>query len=112
MPGQAAHVMQGFPIDGASIRRLELSGWVRHTNVVPGRSRQELPWLAVTLYDGHRKELGNWMIGPFQGDSPWRKVSKTIEVPPQAREGILRVGLFGAVGEISFDDVRFRVVGE
>jgi protein-L-isoaspartate(D-aspartate) O-methyltransferase len=111
-PGQAAHLLQGFPIDGASIRRLELSGWVRHTNVVPGRSRQELPWLAVTLYDGHRKELGNWMIGPFQGDSPWRKVSKTIEVPPQAREGILRVGLFGAVGEISFDDVRFRVVGE
>jgi protein-L-isoaspartate(D-aspartate) O-methyltransferase len=62
--------------------------------------------VAVTFYDENRKELGNSWIGPFSGSSAWRQESKTILVPSQAREGILRIGLFGATGEAAFDDVR------
>jgi protein-L-isoaspartate(D-aspartate) O-methyltransferase len=105
-PGNSAHLLQGFAIDGSRISELELSAWVKHEKVAPGRSREELPVIAVTFYDEHRKDLGAAWIGPFQGTSTWRKSTKTIPVPPAAREGILRIGLFGATGEIGLDDVQ------
>ncbi len=105
-PGNAAHLLQGFALDGSRIREINLSAWVRYQNVVAGHARDELPVLAVTFYDSQRRELGNWLIGPFQGDSPWRQVTKTITVPPATREAILRIGLFGATGEIGFDHIQ------
>jgi hypothetical protein len=33
-----------------------------------------------------------------------------IDVPKNAREGILRIGLFGAKGAVSFDDVQMKKV--
>ncbi len=105
-PGNAAHLLQGFAIDGSRIREVTLSAWVKYQDVNAGRGRDELPLVAVTFYDSQRRELGNWIIGPFQGDSPWRKVTKTILVPPTTREAILRIGLFGATGEIGFDNVQ------
>lgn len=105
-PGQAAHLMQGFAIDGARVRELELSTWVRYRDVALGRHREEIPSLSVSFYDGNREDLGFVSLGPFHGDSAWRKVAQTVQVPPQAKEGIVRIGLFGATGEISFDDVQ------
>jgi protein-L-isoaspartate(D-aspartate) O-methyltransferase len=105
-PGNSAHLLQGFAVDGSRLSELELSAWVKYENVAPGSSREELPMIAITFYDEHRKDLGVAYIGPFQGSSPWRKSSKSIPVPPKAKEGILRVGLFGAIGEIGLDDVQ------
>jgi protein-L-isoaspartate(D-aspartate) O-methyltransferase len=68
----------------------------------------ERPQLAVTLYDENRKDLGNFLAGPFHGTSDWSRVTKVIDVPKNAREGILRLGLFGAKGSISFDDVQMK----
>ena len=42
-------------------------------------------------------------IGPWRGTFDWQKETRRIEVPPKAREAIVRIGLFGATGEISFD---------
>jgi protein-L-isoaspartate(D-aspartate) O-methyltransferase len=108
-PGQAAHLMQGFAIDGSRVGELELSAFVRRRNVEPGRTRTELPMAAVSFYDENRKDLGAWVIGPFQGSSEWEKAAKTIQVPQQAREGIVRIGLFGATGEAAFDNIQFTV---
>lgn len=105
-PGNAAHLLQGFALDGSQIGELELSAWVRCRDVDAGRSRDEMPRVAVTFYDENRRELGNWWLGPFQGTAAWRQESKAIAVPSQAKEGILRIGLFGATGEVAFDDVR------
>ncbi len=106
-PGKSAHLLQGFAIDGGQVSQLDISAWVKYRDVVVGRSREELPVVAVTFYDGNRKELGSWWMGPFQGTSPWRKVTKTVALPPQTKEAILRIGLFGATGEIGLDDIRF-----
>jgi protein-L-isoaspartate(D-aspartate) O-methyltransferase len=108
-PGKPAIVMQGFPIDGRQVARLEVSAWVKHDNVRPGRDSDEMPAIAVTFYDEDRKPLGNRLIGPYRGTSPWREQRREFRVPTAAREAILRLGLFGAVGEISFDDVRVQV---
>lgn len=37
-----------------------------------------------------------------------REVSKIPHVPPKAREAVLRIGLNGATGTLSIDDVRLK----
>ncbi len=109
--GRDAHLMQGFSIDGRKVAQLQLSAMVKHTNVFPGRRNDELPLVAVSFFDENRKELGAAFLGPFRASSDWRSVAKLVRVPPTAREGILRIGLFGATGEISFDDVKMQKTG-
>jgi protein-L-isoaspartate(D-aspartate) O-methyltransferase len=109
-PGRAAHLLQGLAIDGRSVTEIDLGVWVRYHNVqVPPKS-DIFSCAAITFYDELRRELGiNW-IGPFQGSAEWARLERRLRVPPQTREAILRVGLFGATGEISFDDVRVSSV--
>jgi len=106
-PSRAAHLLQGFPIDGREIAEMEVSAWVRHLNTQYPRGG-DFPSLAVTFYDENRKDLGHNWIGPFQGTSNWEKFRQRFRVPPTAREGILRIGLFGAIGQISFDDIQMK----
>jgi len=103
--GRHAHLLQGFAIDGRSVRELKVSGWVRYSSVAQGRHIEELPCIAVSFFDAQRKDLGAIVLGPFRGTSDWKQVSRTYRVPSGAREGILRLGLYGATGEISFDAV-------
>lgn len=108
--GRSAHLLQGFPIDGRSVAELAVSAKVKFTNAwYPPRS-DNFPCLAITFYDANRKDLGMFWLGPFRGDSSWKSESKVFRVPAQAREGILRLGLFGATGELSFDDVKMTPV--
>ena len=109
-PGRPSHVLQGFPIDGRQVNEIELSTSVKCKNVLNFRRTDTLPSAGVSFYDENRRDLGHYWLGPFQGTTGWKKAKKTFRVPPQAREGILRVGLFGATGEISFDDVQLRKV--
>lgn len=107
-PGRAAHVLQGFPIDGRRVARLAFSLWVKHTNTQRGPTRDALPMAGMSFYDENRKDVGLVAVGPFLGTSDWHTKTRSIRVPPQARAGILRLGLFGATGEISFDDVQMK----
>ena len=109
--GRSAHVLQGFPIDGTKVHNLELSAWIKHRNLQLD-AKEDHPGVAVTLYDEGRKALGTWWIDEsFLGTHDWRqtKISTPIRVPPTTREGILRLGLFGATGELSIDDVRITI---
>jgi protein-L-isoaspartate(D-aspartate) O-methyltransferase len=69
--------------------------------------------LFVRFYDADRgslKEDRSQMIGPWPGTFEWKQVSKTILVPLKAREGIIFLGLVGAVGELSVDNVRMTAI--
>jgi protein-L-isoaspartate(D-aspartate) O-methyltransferase len=101
--------MQGFPIDGRKIVRVDFSVWVKYANTRTGPNDAK-PAAAITFYDDRRAEVGIVLLGPFLGDSGWREVSRSGRVPVRAREAILRLGLFGATGEISFDNVRMSTV--
>ena len=103
--GRGSRLLQGFAIDGSKISRLRLATWFQSENVRPS-SDDRLPAAMVTFYDQHRRELGQHWLGPWRGTHPWREYEKTIRVPREAREGILRIGLFGAKGKAAFDDVR------
>ncbi len=107
-PGRGAHALQGFAIDGRKVRRLEISLTVRGRDIRPGQTTQQLPVLVVTFYDQNRATVGRRAVGPWRGTFPWRPETTQIDVPPRAREAILRIGLLGAVGEISFDDIQLK----
>ena len=109
-PGRGCRALQGFAVDGRKVHALDFSLHVRGEGIRPGQNTQQMPLLIVTFYDERRATVGNGVMGPWRGSFPWREETGRIEVPPRAREAIVRVGLHGAVGQISFDDI--RMIGE
>jgi protein-L-isoaspartate(D-aspartate) O-methyltransferase len=107
-PNLGAHLLQGFAVDGRQVPFLEVSGYVKTENVVPGEQADQAPYIAVTLYDEQRRELTVLTIGPFRGTSAWRHERRTFRVPPQTREAIFRIGLFGATGKAAFDKLEVK----
>jgi protein-L-isoaspartate(D-aspartate) O-methyltransferase len=92
------------------VSRLEVSGWVKTENVVAGQFGDQIPSIAITLYDDQRRQLEPLFVGPFYGTSAWREEHKTFSIPKEAREGILRIGLFGATGIACFDKIEIKKV--
>ena len=108
--GRAAHVMQGFPVDGRHVTGINLSSSVKCENVVVGPTRTSLPVVALTFYDSERRDLGTAILGPFRGSQDWEKLKKDVRVPAGSREAIVRIGMFGATGSTSFDNVKITAV--
>jgi len=109
-PELAAHLLQGFPLDGRVVSSLRISGAVRTDAVQPGAQPDSLPAIVINLYDEQRRDLGVFVIGPFRGTRGWRNSSRLVRVPPQAREAILRIGLFGATGTADFDAISVEAI--
>jgi protein-L-isoaspartate(D-aspartate) O-methyltransferase len=108
--GRSSHILQGLAIDGRTVTEIDLSAWVKYDNVALPPNAEGFPSVGITFYDDERRDLGHNWLGPFQGTAEWSKVEKRFKVPPRAREGILRLGLFGGTGSISFDEVRVTPV--
>lgn len=102
--------MQGLALDGKQVRKLALSVWARTQGVEERLPPQSGPRLAVTFYDENRRELATRWLGPWTGDTPWQRFADEIAVPRNAREAIVRIGLFGATGVAEFDEVQVRGV--
>jgi protein-L-isoaspartate(D-aspartate) O-methyltransferase len=107
-PGLSAHLLQGFAIDGREVAQLAVSAWVKTEGVVPGRGRDENAQIAITFYDQQRKDLGHMFMGPFPSTADWHQQTKTFRIPPDAREAIFRIGLFGATGAAAFDKIEIK----
>jgi protein-L-isoaspartate(D-aspartate) O-methyltransferase len=107
-PGRGARALQGLGVDGRKVRELAISLWVKAKNVRQGETHEQQPVLAITFYDDNRTPMGYTWIGPWSDTFGWKQVTETIRVPPKAREAIIQIGLGGATGEISFDDVRVQ----
>lgn len=106
--GRSAHLLQGIPIDGRAVREVEVSAHVKYDGLFYSLQEESFPSIVITFYDENRKDLGHNWIGPFRGTSNWKEVSKTFRVPPRAREGLVRIGLFGVRGELSFDAIQLK----
>ncbi|MGB7327523.1 MAG: protein-L-isoaspartate(D-aspartate) O-methyltransferase [Rubripirellula sp.] len=109
-PGLSSHLLQGIAIDGQEVTMIRLSGRCRTDNVAIGPTKEALPAVAISFYDKLRQDLGTFSIGPFRGTRSWRSSSRLVRVPPQTKEAILRIGLFGATGTADFDDVQIEKV--
>jgi protein-L-isoaspartate(D-aspartate) O-methyltransferase len=111
-PGLASHLLQGFAVDGRQVSQIEISGWVKTDNVANGPHADEVACIAITFLDERRQQSDPIVIGPFQGTSDWHRQVKVLRVPPSAREGIFRIGLFGATGTAAFDHLQVKKVGK
>lgn len=107
-PGRNSHLLQGIAIDGREVSQIRLSGSVRTKEIKKGSTTDAMPMIAISLYDELRRDLGTFFLGPFRGTRSWRSHSRLIRVPVGTREGILRVGLFGATGTADFDDIKLE----
>ena len=105
-PGRNAMALQGMAIDGRQVSSIDVSAWVRGNRIRPGAREQELPMVLITFFDEKRGEAGITWLGPWSDTFDWKHVQETLDVPAKAREAIIRIGLHGATGEVSFDDVK------
>ncbi len=110
VPDLSAHLLQGFPLDGRHVSAIRVSGALRLNSVKAGQGPESSPAIAVSLYDEQRREVGLLLIGPYVGTRAWKSHSRVLAVPPQAREAIVRIGLFGATGSADFDAVKIEPV--
>lgn len=110
VPGQLSQLMQGFSIDGREVPLVEFKVDFTCKNVVIGNSNWDLPAATLSFYDDQREYLSIVNIGPFKNDESWATIRQRVRVPIAAREAIVRVGLFGATGEASFDNVIVKKV--
>ena len=70
------------------------------------------PAIAISFYDENRVTVGEGRLGPWRGTFDWQSETRPLTVPPKAREAVMRIGLLGAVGEISFDEITMKAVGK
>jgi len=105
-PGRGCRALQGFAVDGRKVSRLAVGFQVRGERIRYGQSRKQWPWVVITFYDERRAVLDDAAIGPFQGDFDWTEYREQVPVPVKAREAIIRIGLLGAIGELSLDDLQ------
>ncbi len=108
--GRGAQALQGMAIDGRRVHELELSAWVKGKDVRPGRIEGEQAMVFIQFYDERRAPLTHSFLGPWRGTFDWLREVEKVPVPPQAREAIINVGLHGATGELSLDDIRITAV--
>jgi protein-L-isoaspartate(D-aspartate) O-methyltransferase len=94
------------------VQHLLLSAKVRGKDIRPGETEirmgqvtQQLPEIGVIFFDENRVSIGEVSMGSWRGTFDWRSESKRIDVPGRTREAILRIGLFGATGELSIDQI-------
>lgn len=100
-----AQALQAAPIDGAKIGSLQMRVRYRTEGISNGAEAHEVAGVYVHFYDENRKVFDSGLIGPWTGTQDWTTVSKTISVPPKAREMIFRIGLNGASGKLWIDDL-------
>ncbi|MBC7853611.1 MAG: protein-L-isoaspartate(D-aspartate) O-methyltransferase, partial [Pirellulaceae bacterium] len=109
-PGVSAHLLQGFGVDGRKVKQLQVTAHLKTKDVARGEEESESCYIMFTLYDDQRRDLGMQVMGPFLGTSDWHEKTKTFDIPHAAREGIFRIGLFGATGSASFDKISLKKV--
>ena len=109
-PGRNAQALQGLGVDGREVRQVKLALSVRAQDVRLGPEPEQKPSFTVIFYDERRAMVGQGSVGPWQGTFDWQHQSVVVAVPPKAREAIVRIGLFGAVGELGLDDIQIKPV--
>jgi protein-L-isoaspartate(D-aspartate) O-methyltransferase len=106
--GRGSRMLQGMAMDGRKVRGLEFSLSIRGASIGPGQTVDQLPVISVVFYDQNRAIIGRDFIGPWRGTFDWRRQSGRMDVPVQAREAIVHLGLFGAVGQLDIDAIEMQ----
>ncbi len=110
IPGQHAHVMQGFAIDGRQVTAIDFEAQVSIENIKKGLYNEDIPVAMVSFYDKDRRLLKDTVLDPLATNKDWQKLEiKSVRVPIATKDAIVRIGLFGATGTAKFDSVKLSV---
>ncbi|MEM7785871.1 MAG: protein-L-isoaspartate(D-aspartate) O-methyltransferase [Planctomycetota bacterium] len=108
--GQLSQLMQGFSINGQKVSLLKFEMSFACENVIAGPHPLDLPVATISFYDDEREQLAVYRLGPHRGTKSWLTMARKVRVPNAAREGIVRIGLFGATGIAQFDNLSISKV--
>ncbi|MGE0759727.1 MAG: protein-L-isoaspartate(D-aspartate) O-methyltransferase [Pirellulaceae bacterium] len=111
-PGRGAQALQSLAMDGRRVKQLEVSLWIEARNIQAAPMSKQLGHIELTFFDENRGALGTSVLGRWQGDIAPARRTHTVRIPPRARLAVMAVGLFGATGELSVDDVQLRVLDD
>jgi len=105
-PGRSSQMLQGMIMDGRQVTAIQLSFSVRAEKIRSGEGNDKAGFI-LQYFDADRNAMHPVeVIGPWEGSFGWREITKTLYIPPRAREAIIRIGLNGATGQLSIDNVR------
>jgi protein-L-isoaspartate(D-aspartate) O-methyltransferase len=107
VPGRGAHILQGMGIDGRAIGSVRVSLKMKLANLQAGPEENQRPGLTIHFFDARRMPIGAQQLGPWYNDQDeWSTEQASLPVPRGAQEAIVQVGLNGATGVLSLDDLR------
>ena len=110
VPGQQAHVMQGFSVDGRMVNAVDFEAWMSLDGVKRGIYVEDLPVAMISFYDKDRRLLKDTVLDPLATNKDWHKLEmKGVRVPIASKEAIVRIGLFGATGTAKFDALKLTI---
>ncbi|MCA9053871.1 MAG: protein-L-isoaspartate(D-aspartate) O-methyltransferase [Planctomycetaceae bacterium] len=108
-PGRNAHMLQGLALDGRVIESLTVTLTVQLTELGPGTESFEQPGLLMHFFDIRRKPVGVQHLPFWTSELPaWTPINGQIAVPRGTKEVIVQVGLNGATGVLSLDDLKIQ----
>ncbi len=112
VPGLRSHALQSIGVDGGQVSQLAVQIWVKAAGIEPANKADSSDGgkLTVSFFDAERQPIGQSTVGPWRGSFDWRRQSGVVEVPPTAFGATIAVGLFGATGELSIDEIEVRPV--
>lgn len=106
-PGRVAVALQAMGLDGRRFKEIELSVTVRPDDVVLG-ANGSYSGIDVRFYDEHRARVGGGLFGPWSGSAAWTEHGTRFRVPLESRIMVIGLGLFGATGELAFDNIQVK----
>jgi len=104
--GRSSQMLQAMVMDGRAVSTITLSLQVSARNIRNGEGNQVAAAM-LHYFDADRRPMEPVeVLWTWEGSFDWKTVTKTIVVPAKSREAILRIGLNGAVGTLSVDELR------
>ena len=110
VPGCSSQALQALGIDGRTVDELVVEARVRGTDVRVGALPHQQAQVMLNFFDEKREPMGQIVVGPWKGSFDWSHKTARLKVPAEARGIIVAVGLLGATGEFSCDDLTIRPV--
>jgi protein-L-isoaspartate(D-aspartate) O-methyltransferase len=109
--GRSSQALQAIGVDGRRVSDLVVELWVTARDVVPAAEDEHGSTVLVSFFDENRVPVGQQTLGSWRGTFDWQRRRARLKVPPTARVAIVAVGLLGATGELSCDQLSITIAG-
>lgn len=103
--GHSSQALQALGVDGGKVNDLFIELRVKAHDVAAGLADEQGGKVLVSFFDENRVSVGQQTLGPWTGSFEWQRRSAHLKVPPAAKVAIVAVGLLGATGELSCDEI-------